>query len=121
MQPRTLKRALRALAREGLDVQNEGPLWRVRRPGDPHCAEVLLPAGDRPEVKALRQLADLAGVRHPAGGRVTQAVATPDFHPGDGGIAIGSVVETEDLVIPAAVGGDINCGMRLAPILTFKG
>jgi tRNA-splicing ligase RtcB len=113
MQPRTLKRLLRALAREGLDVQKEGPVWRVRRPGDPRFAEVLLPPDFRPEAKALRQLADLAGVRHPAGGRVTRAIATPDFHPGGGGVAIGSVVETEGLVIPAALGGDINCGMRL--------
>lgn len=39
--------------------------------------------------------------------------ATPDFHPGDSGIAIGSVVQTENMVIPAATGSDINCGMRL--------
>jgi len=113
MQPRTLKRILRALAREGLDVQKDGPYWRVRRPGDPRFAEALLPEGFRPEAKALRQLADLAGVTHPDGGYVTRAAATPDLHPGDGGIAIGSVVETEGMIIPQAVGGDINCGMRL--------
>ncbi|WP_311774832.1 RtcB family protein [Nostoc sp. 2RC] len=41
------------------------------------------------------------------------ACATPDFHPGDAGVAIGSVVETVGQVIPSAVGSDINCGMRL--------
>jgi len=55
----------------------------------------------------------LAAARHPDGGRAVAACATPDFHPGDAGVAIGSVVETEGMVIPAAVGGDINCGMRL--------
>ena len=32
---------------------------------------------------------------------------------GDAGVAIGSIVETVGQVIPAAVGSDINCGMRL--------
>jgi tRNA-splicing ligase RtcB len=39
--------------------------------------------------------------------------ATPDVHPGDGGIAIGSVVQTAGQLIPQAVGSDINCGMRM--------
>ena len=39
--------------------------------------------------------------------------ATPDFHPGDAGVAIGSIVQTQNMVIPAAVGSDINCVMRL--------
>jgi tRNA-splicing ligase RtcB (3'-phosphate/5'-hydroxy nucleic acid ligase) len=37
----------------------------------------------------------------------------PDFHPGDAGIAIGSIAQTQGMVIPSAVGSDINCGMRL--------
>lgn len=52
-------------------------------------------------------------MRHPAGGHVCRACATPDFHPGDAGVAIGSVVETVDQLIPTALGSDINCGMRL--------
>jgi tRNA-splicing ligase RtcB len=115
MQPnKQLTRLLAALAREGLDVTHEGRTWRVRLadgPGAP--AEVLLPEGFPVEAKALRQLAGLAAVRHPCGGEVRRAVASPDFHPGDAGVAIGSVCETDGMVIPAAVGSDINCGMRL--------
>ncbi|MFO6341876.1 RtcB family protein, partial [Pseudomonas aeruginosa] len=46
-------------------------------------------------------------------GHVCKACATPDFHPGS--IApVGSIVaSTADFVIPAAIGTDINCGMRL--------
>ncbi|MDA4743715.1 RtcB family protein, partial [Enterobacter hormaechei] len=46
-------------------------------------------------------------------GAVCKACATPDFHPGS--IApVGSVVATSpDFVIPAAIGTDINCGIRL--------
>lgn len=75
-------------------------------------AEVLLPEGFPVEAKALKQLANLAIVRHPQGGCVCRACATPDFHPGDAGVAIGSIVQTDKMVIPAAVGSDINCGMR---------
>jgi tRNA-splicing ligase RtcB len=113
--PPTSTRLLRALAREGLEVHRDGPLYRVRLSDQPDVpfAEVLLPDSLPVESAALRQLAELAAVRHPAGGRVRRTFATPDFHPGDGGVAIGSVVETDDLIIPAAVGTDINCGMRL--------
>ncbi|MEZ4430753.1 MAG: RtcB family protein, partial [Nannocystaceae bacterium] len=112
---RKLKRVLGALARQGLDVTHDGRVYRVRLQGDRRAptAEVLLPLDFPVEAKALRQLANLAAVRHPDGGAVRRACASPDFHPGDAGVAIGSVVETEGMVIPAAVGSDINCGMRL--------
>lgn len=64
------------------------------------------------EAKALKQLANLANIRHPAGGHVCKCCATPDFHPGDAGVAIGSIVETAGMLIPAVFGSDINCGMR---------
>ncbi|WP_432812325.1 RtcB family protein [Pantanalinema sp. GBBB05] len=108
-------RLLRALARQGLDVQYNHQSYSVRwatAPDSP-IAEVLLPANFPVEVKALKQLANLATVKHPAGGQVCRVCATPDFHPGDAGVAIGSVVETSGQVIPAAVGSDINCGIRL--------
>lgn len=73
----------------------------------------MLPKDFLVEAKALKQLANLANVRHPAGGHVCKCCATPDFHPGDAGVAIGSIVETQGMLIPAAVGSDINCGMRL--------
>ncbi|WP_245916076.1 RtcB family protein [Merismopedia glauca] len=80
---------------------------------DAPIAEVLLPESFPVEAKALKQLANLATAKHPAGGHVCRVCATPDFHPGDAGVAIGSVLETSGQVIPAAVGSDINCGMRL--------
>ncbi|MCA9713660.1 MAG: RtcB family protein [Myxococcales bacterium] len=113
----TPKRVLAALAREGLDVERAGGVVRVRRVGatrrDEPSAEVLLPEDFRLEAKALKQLTRLAGARHPAGGHACRVCASPDFHPGDSGVAIGSIVETRDMVIPGAVGSDINCGMRM--------
>ncbi len=114
MQPK-LKRLLRALSRQGLDVTYNNSIYSVRLSNNTYApvAEVLLPESFPVEAKALKQLANLANVRHPAGGYVCKCHATPDFHPGDAGIAIGSVVQTQNMVIPAATGSDINCGMRL--------
>lgn len=115
MPTKNLNRLLRALARQGLKVSYQDNLYSVRFKDSPNAptAEVLLPEQFPIEAKALIQLAHLANVHHPEGGCVHQCCATPDFHPGDGGVAIGSVIETEQMVIPAAVGSDINCGMRL--------
>ncbi|MDF5706889.1 MAG: RtcB family protein [Nostoc sp. S4] len=115
MQPKNLKRLLRALGRQGLDVTYNNQTYSVCLANSPDApvAEVLLPEGFPVEAKALKQLANLASVSHPSGGCVCRACATPDFHPGDAGVAIGSVVETVNQVIPSAVGSDINCGMRL--------
>uniref|UniRef100_A0A832M1Z7 3'-phosphate/5'-hydroxy nucleic acid ligase n=1 Tax=Oscillatoriales cyanobacterium SpSt-402 TaxID=2282168 RepID=A0A832M1Z7_9CYAN len=115
MQPNNLSRLLRALARQGLDVQYNNLSYSVRWTDTPDApiAEVLLPESFPVEAKALKQLANLAAAKHPVGGHVCRVCATPDFHPGDAGVAIGSVVETAGQVIPAAVGSDINCGMRL--------
>ncbi len=114
MQP-NLNRLLRALAREGLDVTYDGRVYTVRLQADAHAppAEVLLPPDLPVEGRAFQQLAALAALRHPSGGAVKRVRATPDFHPGDAGVAIGSVVYSEGLVVPGAVGTDINCGMRL--------
>ena len=115
MQPKNLKRLLRALSRQGIEVTYNNSTYSVRLSGNTNApiASVLLPESFPVEAKALKQLANLANVRHPAGGFVCKCHATPDFHPGDSGIAIGSVVQTENMVIPAATGSDINCGMRL--------
>ncbi|ADO69819.1 RtcB family protein [Stigmatella aurantiaca] len=114
MQP-NLNRLLRALAREGLEVAYDGRLYTLRLQGDANAppAEVLLPPDLPVEGKAFRQLAQLAALKHPGGGAVLRVRATPDFHPGDSGVAIGSVLHTQGMVVPGAVGTDINCGMRL--------
>jgi tRNA-splicing ligase RtcB (3'-phosphate/5'-hydroxy nucleic acid ligase) len=108
-------RLLRALAKQGLDVSYVDLVYKIRLnhlPDQP-VAEVLLPPDFPIEGKAFKQLANLTTIAHPGGGKVTRTFATPDFHPGDTGVAIGSVIQTEGLLVPAAVGSDINCGMRL--------
>lgn len=59
------------------------------------------------EEEALSQLVDAASLPG-----VDSALATPDIHVGFG-VPIGGVVATEEFISPAAVGYDINCGMRL--------
>lgn len=108
-------RITRALARQGLEIAREGPVYRVKRidaRADVPTAEVLLPDGFPLEGKALSQLAAFAAVTHPSGATVCRACATPDFHPGTL-VPVGAVVASSELVIPQAIGTDINCGMRL--------
>jgi tRNA-splicing ligase RtcB (3'-phosphate/5'-hydroxy nucleic acid ligase) len=114
-QPKNTHRLLRALAKQGLDVSYDDKTYTVRLNHSPDAptAEVLLPPDFPIEGKAFQQLAQLTTLAHPGGGKVSRTIATPDFHPGDAGVAIGSVIQTQGMVVPAAVGSDINCGMRL--------
>jgi tRNA-splicing ligase RtcB len=112
---RSNERVFKALAREGIAARKDGPVLRVRlaEVADAPEAEVLLPEGFPLESKAVKQLVSFASVRHPAGGEVRAAFATPDFHPG-AIVPVGAVVATSpDMVIPQAIGTDIQCGMRL--------
>jgi tRNA-splicing ligase RtcB len=107
-----LLRLQRAFARSNIDVRYECGVWHVRN--EAADATILLPPDFALEEKAVRQLLGFAAVRTPDGrDAVCAACATPDFHPG--GIApVGAIVATPaDVVIPAAIGTDINCGMRL--------
>ncbi len=61
----------------------------------------------RLEAGAVDQLRDAAAMPS-----VARALATPDIHVGYG-VPIGCVMATRDVIVPAAVGYDINCGMRL--------
>ena len=70
-------------------------------------ATVYLPEGFDCERGAIQQLADVTTL-DPDG----VALATPDIHQGYG-VPIGSVFASDRYVSPAAVGYDINCGMRL--------
>jgi len=108
----TSERLRRALARAGIAVSYDNGIYQLS--DGAVQATVLLPADLPLEEKAVRQLLHFAAVRSPDGHHgVCRACATPDFHPGS--IApVGSVVATDpEFVIPAAVGTDINCGMRL--------
>lgn len=44
--------------------------------------------------------------------RLAQVVLTPDFHKG-ATIPVGTVADARGFVIPAAIGNDVGCGMRL--------
>ena len=108
----SIPRLQKALARQGIAVSYERGIYRL---ANPHTsATVLLPASLPLEEKAVRQLLAFASVQSADGHhKVCKACATPDFHPG--AIApVGTVVATgPDFVIPASIGTDINCGMRL--------
>jgi tRNA-splicing ligase RtcB len=111
-----LQRLIKVLARQGIAVSYADGVYELARgaTGAESRASVLLPADFMLEEKAVSQLLDFAGVITPSGAHaVCRACATPDFHPGS--LApVGSIVATPpDVVIPAAIGRDINCGMRL--------
>jgi tRNA-splicing ligase RtcB len=81
---------------------------RLPREGDMRVdATVFATEAIKIEPDSLKQLADAA--RMPS---VEVALATPDIHVGYG-VPIGCVMATREVVSPAAVGYDINCGMRL--------
>jgi tRNA-splicing ligase RtcB len=73
-------------------------------------ATVYLSEGMTIESEAIKQLADVTTIDPQA-----IALATPDIHVGYG-VPIGSVFASEKFISPAAVGYDVNCGMRLLTI-----
>ena len=105
-----LTRLQRAFARSHIDLRYESGIYTVRNEATEATILESLPL----EEKAVKQLLAFVAVKTPQGdAAVCAACATPDFHPG--AIApVGAVVATSmDVVIPAAIGTDINCGMRL--------
>ncbi len=106
------QRLQRAFARQGIALSYRDGIYHVHN--EAAEARILLPAALPLEDKAVRQLLDFAQVGSPDGKHgVCRACATPDFHPGS--VApVGSIVATDpDFVIPASIGTDVNCGMRL--------
>ncbi len=80
----------------------------VPREGNMHVdATIYASQAIRIEEDAIRQLMDAASLP-----TVDRALATPDIHVGYG-VPIGCVVGLKEIVVPAAVGYDVNCGMRL--------
>lgn len=108
-----LSRLDKAFLRKGIQLSRANNIVSLSCPSGA-SVRVLLPDELPLEEKAVTQLLDFAEVKipdHP--GYVRQTCATPDFHPGNG-VPVGAVVaSTPDLVIPAAIGTDISCGMRL--------
>jgi tRNA-splicing ligase RtcB len=74
---------------------------RMKVPATLYASESL-----KIEDGAVRQLLDAAALTG-----VRKVIGTPDLHHGYG-VPIGSVVALEGTICPAAVGYDINCGMR---------
>jgi len=107
-------RLAKALAAHNIVAHRSGNIIHVTSSSRSDVsAEILLPESLPLEAKAVSQLLAFAGVRHPHGGHICRACATPDFHPGSP-VPVGSVLVTShDFVIPQAIGTDINCGMRL--------
>ena len=108
---KNISRLQSALKRQGILVERRHGAYHL---SNQHAqASVLLPEA-LPLEKAVDQLLAFASVRSPdAHHGVCKACATPDFHPGS--VApVGTIVATDaEFVIPAAIGTDINCGMRL--------
>ena len=108
----SLSRLQKAFLKNGIQLARTGDVIQVRN--EAAQASILLPASLPLEEKAVSQLLNFASVHSPDSHHsVCKACATPDFHPGS--IApVGTIVATpQDFVIPAAIGTDINCGMRL--------
>jgi tRNA-splicing ligase RtcB (3'-phosphate/5'-hydroxy nucleic acid ligase) len=80
----------------------------IERTGGMKLAATIFASREIPlEPDAVRQLCDAAMLPG-----LTRVLATPDIHVGYG-VPIGSVLAGNNIIIPAAVGYDINCGMRL--------
>lgn len=91
---------------------------RVLIPAEgPMKVDALIYASEkiRLEADAVGQLRDAASLPG-----VHKAFATPDIHLGYG-VPIGCVVGLRDIVVPAAVGYDINCGMRVVTTPARRG
>ena len=88
----------------------------VRKQG-PMRVDALIYASERTRLEdsAVAQLRDAAALPG-----VVKVLATPDIHLGYG-VPIGSVVAMRNAVIPAAVGYDINCGMRIVTTPLSRG
>lgn len=101
------------LIQKGLNVERTSNNIISISGNDEIPVEILLPENFDIEKEALKQLIDFAHFKSHKGNKMKCACATPDFHKGST-IPVGSVVVTsENIVIPSAIGTDINCGMRL--------
>lgn len=90
-----------------------GALW-ARPKGADLPAWVIPPEGGMPEPRAVEDLLRFGRARTLQGLAPSRLAGMSDLHPGST-IPVGSVIGTpEGMGLPQAIGGDINCGMRLA-------
>ncbi|MBF5045395.1 RtcB family protein [Aggregicoccus sp. 17bor-14] len=87
----------------------KGPL-RFFDTGSGQRVPVLAWAREVPP-EALRQLVQLASEPYVVG----HVAAMPDVHVASG-VAVGTVFATRDTVVPGALGGDLGCGVSVAPL-----
>lgn len=92
-----------------MTLKREDPcLIRVKREGAMKIDAFIFARHGIPiDDKSVAQLKDAAALP-----TVEHALGMPDIHAGYG-VPIGSVVATREVIVPAAVGYDVNCGMRL--------
>ncbi len=94
-------------------TSEENGVLTLRRDDCAICARVLLPKGGSAERRALEQLMSMSDGEGARSVGIRGISATPDLHPGHP-VPVGSILVTDaDTVLPAAIGKDINCGMRL--------
>ncbi len=75
--------------------------------------EIVLPKELPLDKNAVEQLISYASIVTPSGRSIKSMCATPDFHKGSN-IPVGTMLAFDsDIVVPSAIGTDINCGMRL--------
>jgi tRNA-splicing ligase RtcB (3'-phosphate/5'-hydroxy nucleic acid ligase) len=100
--------------KNGFELERISPnVIHIKGQSDDLPMDILLPEDFELEKDAVSQFLDFANFVSPSGKKMKCACATPDFHPGST-IPVGAVVVSpHDLVIPGAIGTDINCGMRL--------
>jgi tRNA-splicing ligase RtcB len=98
-------------------IENAGPCRSIVKRSNEMVVDADIFISDRINLEpdALRQLCDAASL--PPAKRV---LATADIHVGFG-VPIGCVLGLKDAIMPAAVGYDINCGMRLLSTPFSKG
>ncbi|MFO8058295.1 MAG: RtcB family protein [bacterium] len=92
-----------------MDIKRENDfLLRIKKEGDMRLDALVFANRElKMEESALLQLANAACLPS-----AEYVLGMPDIHHGYG-VPIGSVVATREIIIPAAVGYDVNCGMRL--------
>ncbi len=98
-------------------IEHAGPCRAIIKRSSEMVVDADIFISDRIKLEpdALRQLCDAASL--PPAKRV---LATADIHVGFG-IPIGCVLGLKDAIMPAAVGYDINCGMRLLSTPFYRG
>jgi tRNA-splicing ligase RtcB len=109
-----LNKTYNKLFNNGINVtRSSNNIINITGHNDSVPVDIILPENFELEKDAVQQLFDFANTLSPTGQKMKCACATPDFHKGNS-IPVGSiVVSPHDVVIPSAIGTDINCGMRL--------